>query len=327
MPCGNSRTIQQINQALREPDNRQDGVIVAKDDLLPYWLEMKVKSNKLTREEADQIWERVNNGSWPASPEAKEHVEQLMGKMLSNTSPAMDGAKAAKLMKDFGGLGQFREQVYEGRRYIIFKGNQRVRSVFRGTRYSATNPRILSFGIGRLGVEDALKKGGILTVSLLVPFRVFQYIYNDEKTFLWLGGTLASDLLKVGIGGLFTGVLAVGAVKAFGTVAAGLLATAIIGVSVGVTLDLIDRQLGLTSRMVDEMEVTLEQAADSAENQLARVRQMPCRVRKTTRRAVDDAIDSLIDTIWEYTKRTGREFVREVIRDQHYPGWFYQVAR
>ena len=44
MPCGNSRTIQQINQALREPDNRQDGVIVAKDDLLPYWLEMKVKT-------------------------------------------------------------------------------------------------------------------------------------------------------------------------------------------------------------------------------------------------------------------------------------------
>lgn len=327
MPCGNSRTIQQINQALREPDNRQDGVIVAKDDLLPYWLEMKVKNNKLTREEADQIWERVNNGSWPASPEARERVEGLMETMLSNASAAMDGGKAVKLMRDFKGLGEFREQVYEGRRYIIFKGNPRVRKVFKGTRYSATNPRILSFGIGRLGVDDALRKGGILTVSLLVPLRIFQYVYDDEKTFLWLAGTLGSDLAKVGINGFITGAAAVATTKISGTIVGGLIVTFAFGIVVGVALDRVDEELGLTSRMINEMEATLETAAESAENQLTRLRQMPCRARITTRRAIDNAIDSLFDSIREYAKRTGKEFVRELIRDQHYPGWFYEVAR
>ena len=327
MPCGNSRTIQQINQALREPDNRQDGVIVAKDDLLPYWLEMKVKSNKLTREEADQIWERVNNGSWPASPEARERVESLMTTMLGSASAVMDGGKAAQLIRDFKGLGQYREQIYEGRRYIIFKGNPRVRRVFKGTRYLATNPQVLSFGVGRIGVASALRKGGILTISLLVPFRIFQYVHDDEKTFLWLAGSIGSDLLKVGISGLITGAAAAVSLKIFGTVAAGMVAVAAVGLFTGLALDQLDSQLGLTSRMIDEMEATLDQAVDHMETRMARLRQLPCRARKTTRRALDDAIDSLADSIWEYTKRTGKEFIRELIRDQHYPGWFYQVAR
>lgn len=327
MPCGNSKTIRQINQALREPNNRRDGVIIAKNDLLPYWLEMKVKNDKLTRKEADQIWERINNGSWPANPESREHVETLMETMLGNASAAMDGGKAAKLMKDFGGLGQFREQVYEGRRYIIFKGNPRIRKVFKGTRYSAHNPRMLAFGIGRLGVEDAMKKGGILTIALLVPFRIFQYVQNDEKTFLWLSGTLGTDLLKVGIGTLITGAAAVGVVKVTGAVAAGVVATCIVGLFSSFALDEIDTQLGLTRRMVDEMEATLDSAADATATQLTRLSQLPCRAGKTTRRAVDEAIDGLADAIWEYTKRTGREALRALVREQHYPGWGYQVIR
>lgn len=327
MPCGNSRTIRQINEALREPDNRRDGVVIAKDDLLPYWLEMKVRNKKLTREEADQIWDRVNNGSWPANPEAREHVEWLMETMLSNASAVMDGGKAAQLMRDFKGLGEFREKVYEGRRYIIFKGNPRVRRVFKGTRYLATNPQVLSFGVGRLGVTDVLRKGGILTISLLVPFRIFQYIHDDEKTFLWLAGSIGSDLLKVGISGLVAGAAAAVSLKIFGTVAGGMVAVAAAGLFTSLALDQLDSQLDLTSRMIDEMEATLDQAVDHMDAQMTRLRQLPCRARKTTRRALDDAIDALADSIWEYTKRTGKEFIRELIRDQHYPGWFYQVAR
>lgn len=327
MPCGNSRTIQQINQALREPDNRQDGVIVAKDDLLPYWLEMKVKNNKLTREEADQIWERVNNGSWPASPEARERVEGLMVDMLSNASPAMDAGKAAKLMKDFRGWGQYYEKVYEGRRYVIFKGNQRVRSIFKGTRYAANNTRLLSFGVGRVGVDDALKKGGVLTVSLLVPFRIFQYVYNDRKTFVWLAGTLATDLIKVGISGLIMSVIGVGAVKVSSTVVGPIAIVALAGFGVSWTLDSIDTQLGLTDRLTEEMEATLSKTANNLASTLARLERAPCQIQRGTKQAANEAIDSLAQMTWRYFKRTGREFIDELVREQNYPGLFYQVVR
>lgn len=327
MPCGNSQTIRQISQALRDPQNRREGIVVSKDDLLPYWLEMKVENNKLTRDEADLIWERINNGSWPSNPESRRNIESLMTTMLGNASPAVDSVKAAKLARDFRGFGEFREQVYQGRSYIIFKGNPRLRRVFKGTRYSAINPQITSFGIGRLGVSNVLKKGGILTITLLVPYRILQYIYDDEKTFVWLAGNIGSDLIKASISGLIAGVLAVGVVKVSASIVGPLAVVAVAGFGTGLALDRVDSHVQLTGRIVDEMEAALSQAAENIAATLMRLEQAPCRIQRGSRRAANEAIDSLAQMIWDYSKRTGKEFINELVRERLYSGWFYQVAR
>ena len=65
-------------------------------------------------------------------------------------------------------------------------------------------------GLGKTGAIAAAKQGGILTVVLLSAYRVVDYFLTDQATLSRLVGTLATDIVKVGI--------ATGAYMNFGTV-------------------------------------------------------------------------------------------------------------
>lgn len=117
----------------------------------------------------------------------------------------------AKLVGDLGGFGaKAYIKTYGGKAHIILKGQPGLRSILTGTKYGIKNPKVVSMGLGKTGAIAAAKQGGILTVVLLSAYRVVDYFLTDQATLSRLVGTLATDIVKVGI--------ATGAYMNFGTV-------------------------------------------------------------------------------------------------------------
>lgn len=169
-------------------------------------------------------------------------------------SPAMDAATAAKLLREFGISAEMvimRE--YAGKQYVIFKGYAGLRQVFKGTRYLATNPKVVRMAVGPKGIAKSVKGGFVVTVVLSVGIEVFDYFVRDTATLPQLLGTVTADLIKIGVSAIAAAVagLAVGSAAVLGSVAAAPLIAAIaVGVVTGMLLDRIDARFGATQALI-----------------------------------------------------------------------------
>jgi len=172
-------------------------------------------------------------------------------RILSNYASAMlDTKTALRLIKDLGLKGNVVFKSVKGKQYIIFKGYAGTRSIFTASRYLAKNPKVIDMAIGRVGVNKSIVSGARLTIFLVVPLNILNYILDDQKTMFRLVGTTATDLIKVGASAALASLLAT-SVATITTVAAGPLVVAIaIGIATGFTLDYVDHKLGVTDALV-----------------------------------------------------------------------------
>lgn len=191
------------------------------------------------------------------SKQTKNPIESIIDiakKGASYVSPILDTITVAKLAKDIGIKGQIATKIVQGKQYIIFKGYAGLRSIFTGTRYLATNPRIIDMAIGSMGVGKTILKGTRLTIIITIPINIFNLIIKDDMTMQKFIGTTASDLAKIAA----SSVAASGAAYIAGaitTVAAGPLVAAIaVGIVVGIALNYIDDRYGLTDALIKKIE-------------------------------------------------------------------------
>lgn len=157
-----------------------------------------------------------------------------------------------KLVGDLGGFAtKAYVKTYNGKPHIILKGHPGLRKVLTGTKYGIKNPKVLTMGLGKTGAIHAAKSGGILSVVLLSAYRVADYFLTDESTLSQLIGSLATDIVKVGI---VTGVsiAAASAVVGLGVaVAVGpIIAVVVVGVITSMALGEIDNHYGITDRVI-----------------------------------------------------------------------------
>lgn len=237
----------------RVRQNAQQLDILSADDLVQTW--MKVTGKPLS--------EVTNPNSAPVCWSSGFSTVKTSANLVA---PAMDAVLATRLMRDLGLTGRAVVKVVKGKTYVIFKGYAGTRSIFTGTRYLAMNPKVVDMAIGKLGVAKSVVKGARLTVFLVVPINVLQYILDDQKTMSDLIGTTATDLVKVGLATAIAG-LAGAATATVTTLAAGPLIVAIaVGVAVGFTLDALDRQFSVTEKLIK----ALDELSDSTFGEAAR---------------------------------------------------------
>lgn len=165
-----------------------------------------------------------------------------------------DVVTLTRLVADLGAAAARVEvRHYGGRPHIILKGYAGRRDILTGVRYSATHPKVISMGLGRVAAEHAARQGGILTIILLTAYRVVDHFLTDTSTLTQLIGTLASDVVKVGLAvGSALGMSALtGSLTIIGTYAIGPLVVVILaGVVTTLVLDSMDRHWGLTDRLI-----------------------------------------------------------------------------
>lgn len=208
----------------------------------------------------------------------------------------------SKLVGDLGSFGaQAYVKTYGGKPHIILKGYPGLRRVLTGTKYGIKNPTVIAMGLGKAGAIHAARSGGIISVVLLSTHRIADYFLSDQATLSQLIGSLATDVVKVG---LTTGVsiVAAGAVAGGFTLAVGpILAVVIVGVGVSWALGDIDQNYGITDRVVAGLDELGGDARTYFEKQ---------------KEGVQGAADEFADSTIDYAVESARRIV--VRTAQHY---------
>lgn len=189
---------------------------------------------------------------------------------VNYTATGKDLSTLTKLFSDLGFAGvKAHIKYYQGKPYVIFKGHSGLRKIFTGTRYGLQNAKVIQMGIGKQGAINAVKSGGILTIVLVSAFRVADYILSDQMTLNQLVGTLATDVVKIGIATGAALVAAAGAAAVF-TVAIGPIVAAIgVGLLVSYGLNKLDDRVELTEKVIAALD-ELESEATAAMERLER---------------------------------------------------------
>jgi hypothetical protein len=230
-------------------------------------------------------------------PHVKNTWQKLKGKAeigASYYASADDLRTFSKLVGDLGGVAVTAYvKTYGGKPHIILKGNPGLRRVLTGTKYGIKNPKVITMGLGKAGAIHAAKSGGILSIVLLSTYRIADYFLTDEATLNQLIGSLATDVIKVGIA---TGASIAAAVALGGfSIAVGpIFAVVVVGVGVSWALGAADEHFGITDRVIDgldELEASIK--AEITDK------------RKKMVTAASDALDSVID----YTLDSARQII------------------
>ncbi len=274
-------------------------------------LQQRIQSNKhevyvVSFEEMDAIIKSSPKGNKPSVQAAWQKIKGKVGVSASYYASADDAVTMAKLIGDLGGIGA-RAYIknYGGKPHIILKGHAGLRTVLTGTKYGIKNPKVVSMGLGKTGAISAARQGGILTVVLLSAYRVADYFLTDQATLNQLIGTLATDVVKVGI----ATAASIGAAVVMGgfTLAVGpILAVVAVGFGVSMLLEYADNSLGVTSRVISG----LDELGENASNYIADQKR---RALDSTGRAVNQIVDHAIESARSITINWVRSTLREYL--------------
>ena len=156
--------------------------------------------------------------------------------------------KIAKQIKLLGVTGRAYIKEVAGKKYIIFKGDAKLRPNLKGTRYLAENAKVRCFVVGTKDILEDAAKGTKIAIIAFVAIDVIQEVTSDHPSFTSLGVRISSDVLQAvvaGYAGAAAGIMLTGlgapAVLAF-------IAVVAVGFGIGMTLTWIDHKYNLTER-------------------------------------------------------------------------------
>jgi len=163
------------------------------------------------------------------------------------------------------------------------------------------------------GAIKAAKSGGILAVVLMTVYRVADYVLTDEATLSSLIGTLATDVVKIGI---TTGASIAAATFLAGvtTLAVGpILAVVVVGVGVSMLLDNLDQKYGITDRVI----AGLDELSNSARQYVNRQKQdLENAVSQTVSSVIDHAIESAERIAINWFEKQLKQYFSKYTSDQ-----------
>jgi hypothetical protein len=260
-------------------------------------LKQIIKSNRhevfvVSIEEMDAIVRASKKANLPSIKNAWRKLKEKAEVGASYYASADDLRTLSKLVGDLGGFTtKAYVKTYGGKPHIILKGYPGLRRILTGTKYGINNPKVITMGLGKAGAIHAAKSGGILSIVLLSAYRITDYFLSDQGTLSKLIGSLATDVVKVGI----TTGASIGAAIAMGgfSIAVGpIFAVVVIGFGVSWALGVVDEKLGITNRVIDG----LDELGSDIQSYIASKKKKAADI-------AHEAVDSVIDYAIESTRR------------------------
>ncbi|WP_036254611.1 hypothetical protein [Methylobacter sp. BBA5.1] len=260
-------------------------------------LKLQIQSNQhevfvISIEEMDAIIKSSPRGKMPNVQQAWQQIKGKVEFGVSYYASADDFITLSKLVGDLGGFTtQAYIKTYGGKPHIILKGYPGLRKILTGTKYGIKHPKVITMGLGRAGAINAARSGGIISVVLISSYRVADYFLTDQATLSRLIGSLATDVVKIGIATGASIAAAYGVVALGITVAIGpILAVVIVGIASSYELGKIDTRYGITDRVIQ----ALDELDENANAYIARSRQ---NIRNTVNETAESIIDYAIDSV------------------------------
>ena len=84
----------------------------------------------------------------------------------------------------------------KGKKYIIFKGNQRLRPNLKGTRYLAENAKVKCFVVGTKDIIEDAGKGTKVAIIAFIAIDIAMECTSDHFSLASLGVRIGSDVLQ-----------------------------------------------------------------------------------------------------------------------------------
>ncbi|MEE2002341.1 hypothetical protein QWY20_12835 [Alkalimonas sp. MEB108] len=205
-----------------------------------------------------------------------------------------DITKLAQLGYALGGLGQAYVKSYNGKSYIILKGQAGLRRILTGTRYLVNNTKVMALGLGKHAAQAAARSGGILTLYLVGAYRVTDFFLRDEATLTQLIGHLAVDVVKVAItvGAAYLASAAVAA--AVGIAVGPIAAVVLVGIVLTPALNSLDEYFGISEKVVQGLEELSLQSQSYLQQIRRNVRE---KATQTASRAAKPVLDYIVDSV------------------------------
>lgn len=113
------------------------------------------------------------------------------------------GALALEMKRGGNTFAKYQIKTYNGKPNVIFKGYAGLRKDLTGTKYLANNPKVVSFGVGKLGAANAIKGGFIASVIISATFHSFEQMLSDKATWHDFVGGVSVD---IGIAAVSSGI-------------------------------------------------------------------------------------------------------------------------
>ncbi|WP_245798275.1 hypothetical protein [Vibrio ostreicida] len=121
---------------------------------------------------------------------------------------------------------------------------------------------MVQLGIGKYGLANSIKSGTVLTIYIAAGYRILDYALNDEVFLADLIGSLATDIVKIGIASAFSALAGAGVMALTSYVAAHLAVVVFVGLATAWLLNEMDNYLGITPAVIELLEKAQQEAAE-----------------------------------------------------------------
>lgn len=208
------------------------------------------------------------------------------------------------------------ERTYNGRSYVIIKGDRAQRTLLRGTRYRADNAQIIEMGIGGKGLASEMIKGLKVAFFVGVGLEVLQWVFDDEPTVADLLGSIVVEVTKgalaLGIAAFIAGLVA----APLGTFAFAPLAMfVVVGALAGWGLNVLDEHFDIKAKV----RAGLAGALDWLEHNAGVVGEWTSAQYEGLRRSINDAVEGYRQSLGEHISRADQNFETVLERTRENP--------
>ncbi|CRY56423.1 membrane protein [Yersinia intermedia] len=164
-------------------------------------------------------------------------------------------------------LGDFgiRATVYvnhKGTELIKLTGYAGVRKVLTAPVFALKNPKVVDLGIGKYGLKNSIISGARLTFYVAAAYRTVGFILNDATSLAEFIGSLATDVVKIGIASAVS--WGVGALVVTPFVALNLVIVVAVGFVAVWGLTKLDNKFGVTDKVVSYIEAAQQEFVEKA---------------------------------------------------------------
>ncbi|WP_167332161.1 hypothetical protein [Photorhabdus australis] len=155
----------------------------------------------LTEDEAIEYMKTLDHNFYNSWKNNIKTIYSYTDPVSSFAGNIYDSFGVARVVNDLRSFGVEATEYFgkDGKRYIKLSGYPGVRNYLNATRYLANNPRIVSFGVGTLGIEAGISQGARFGIVFSAAYRLVELIFKDEYGLVDLFVNLTMDGAKLAI--------------------------------------------------------------------------------------------------------------------------------
>lgn len=158
-----------------------------------------------------ELWISVQRSQGKSNEQIAEKLKEFGLEVTKTTlASARDYANDAKnsvllvaLAKDLSKTGNMLSHYYittqGGKSYIVFKGNQKLRTIITGTRYLAANTKMMTFGIGGKALKAGAKSGFVISALFSTSLHSIRWLFEEDYRWSHWISNLSADIAKIAI--------------------------------------------------------------------------------------------------------------------------------